>query len=797
MTSSSCECCIMGGHCDNDVTVIKGGELGIFVPNNLINEFKVLTPEQIKTTRPIDYIIERLTELNSNTAPDPSSENSGRLLIIKAKTGSGKTLGIPPEIYLKMNKSIIVGVPQQKIAMDAPRSVVSIFPSIKPEDVGFMTGGSGGLLSGKIDYVTTMILQLQLIELIKKFEENPFTILRDVFKYDVILLDEIHNKNAETEVTLTIIKKVHMLLKERAPLTILASATFDFAEFTPYYGITINEMPKYCISIAGSSSTQKITFLPKPADNWIEAAVNIVIKICVDIQPNVDPVTNPGDIVIFIPTTSSAEKIQKKIDAWAIQNKEPVTAIIATSAKINTEGTMENKLIKLSAGDRLTTKHRGKAINRLVVIGTNSIETGVTLPCAKYLIDCGFHFSVTFHPHIGCSIQLLSPVSRGAAIQRMGRVGRLFEGHVFPLYTESFFNSLDYNDKSFIYTSDFCKPALTLLYTNVDMSTLINAPNKEIIAYCFDKLYYLGLIDSNNNITKTGEIVVKIPTMEIESIMMILAGYCYKVALSDLINMAAAIEEVSMETVFGIDDQFISALMLFERMLFPEELARYDHKYGYTELLINMPTISRIMTKRADYIKSFIRSQISVTSMKSEVKSKLFEMDETNPERIDYIRRLKLCIYAGYKYNLLMRDLDTSILTYRNLRGYEINAPKNIYISADLNKYKYMGYSEDNYPQQLICRSMVYRNDKGSFVLSANTISVVDGYYTVATTKLPEFTMNCPPGAITAETDAIVAAMQFSRLSPSELAPFACDEQCENNYLIVKETAPAPPYHKK
>lgn len=789
MTSSSCECCIMGGHCDNN---IQGGIAGIYVTNNLIDEFGVLTPEQIKTTRPIDYIIKRLTELNlaANSNQDPASENSGRLLIVKAKTGAGKTVILPPEVYIQMNKTILVGVPRLKIAAATPASVASAFPQLKREEVGYMTS-QGGALSGKIDYVTTMILQLKLIEVIKKCEENPNANPRDIFGYDVIMLDEIHSRDTDTEMTLTIIKKAHTLLKHRAPLTILTSATFNFSDFAPYYGITPADMPKYCISISGSSSTQKIHFLTKPAANWIEAAIDTVIKICTDIQPNADPINNPGDIIIFIPTTSSGEKIQRKIDAWINKGKHSIIAILASSDKINKEGTFENRIINMTPEDRRINKD--KRFSRLVIIGTDAIETGVTLPCAKYLIESGFKNSVTTHPHIGCDIQLLAPVSRGSAIQRMGRVGRVFEGHVYPLYTEDFYNNkLEYSDKSFIYTSDFAKPALILLYTNSDMYSLINPPNKEIVAYCFDKLYYLGLLTSDNKITKLGEIVVKIPIISIESILMILAGYKYKIALNDLINMAAAIEEISMETTFGIDDQFISSLMLFERMLFPEELAKYDYKYGYTELTVNMSTINKIMMKRADYIKSFIHTRISITSIKSEVKSKLFEMDETNPERVDYIRRLKLCIYTGYKYNLLMRDLDTSILTYRNLRGYEVHAPKNIYVASDLNKYKYMGYSEDNYPQHLLCRSMIYRSDKGSFFLGTNTISVVDGYYTVATTKLPEFTMNCPPDSISLETDAIVAAMQFSRLSPSELAPFACDEQCENNYLIVKETTPEP-----
>ena len=787
--SPKCECCIMGGHCDNALP-ISGGAMGIYVPNNLVDEFGVLTPEEIKTIKPIDYIIDRLTALNSSTNSDhdPASENSGKLLIIKAKTGAGKTIAIPPEVYLRLNKTILVGVPLQKIATGSPGGVLHFFPQLKKEDVGYMISQSANI-SNKIDYVTTMILQLKLIEVIKKCEENPNTNPRDVFGYDVIMLDEIHNKNPDTEMTLTIIKRVHALLKHRAPLTILASATFDFADFAPYYGIAPAEMSKYCISVSGSSSSQKMHFLPKPAANWIEAAVETVIKICTDIQPTADPVSDPGDIVIFIPTTSTGEKIQRKVEAWITKKNSPTVAILASSAKINKEGTFEHRIINLTPEERRTAKIKGKLISRLVIIGTDVIETGVTLPSAKYLIECGFRNSVTFHPHIGCEIQLLSPVSRGSAIQRMGRVGRVFEGHVYPLYTEDFFNTkLEYSDKSFIYTSDFSKPALTLLYTNSDMYSLINPPNKEIVAYCFDKLFYLGLIDSNNKITQLGEIATKIPIISVESIVMILAGYIHNIALNDLINMAAAIETLNMETVFGIDDQFISALMLFERMLFPELLATHDHKYGYTELNVNMGAIGEIMKLRGDFIKSFINARISITSNKSEVKSKLFDMDETNPERVDYIRRLKLCIYAGYKYNLLTRDLDSSILTYRNLRGYQVTAPKNIYTAAELNKYKYMGYSEDNYPQHLLCRSMIYRADKGRFILGTNGISVVDGYYSIAaSTKLPEFTMNCPAGAINAETSALVEAMSFARLAPRELAPFACDEHCENNYLIVKD----------
>ena len=124
-----------------------------------------------------------------------------------------------------------------------------------------------------------------------------------------------------------------------------------------------------------------------------------------------------------------------------------------------------------------------------IILSTPAIETGKTISTLYVVIDTGLQFAQIFKPLTFKQNEFyghLLPISKNAAIQRNGRVGREAEGLAFAYYTKSTFDKMDLNQLpeninlisvagiyidnfkvySKYFTGDYVKDRLDLIYTN-------------------------------------------------------------------------------------------------------------------------------------------------------------------------------------------------------------------------------------------------------------------------------------------------------------------------------------------
>ena len=124
-----------------------------------------------------------------------------------------------------------------------------------------------------------------------------------------------------------------------------------------------------------------------------------------------------------------------------------------------------------------------------IILSTPAIETGKTISTLYVVIDTGLQFAQIFKPLSFKQNEFygqLQPISKNAAIQRNGRVGREAEGLAFAYYTKSVFDKMDLNQLpeninlisvagiyidnfkvySKYFTGDYVKDRLDLIYTN-------------------------------------------------------------------------------------------------------------------------------------------------------------------------------------------------------------------------------------------------------------------------------------------------------------------------------------------
>ena len=87
----------------------------------------------------------------------------------------------------------------------------------------------------------------------------------------------------------------------------------------------------------------------------------------------------------------------------------------------------------------------GGPYDRKVVVGTELIESSITINGAIFVIDNGYSLDSGYNPDRMEDYLKPDRVSKAAAIQRKGRVGRVAPGECYKLYTEEEYENLEPN----------------------------------------------------------------------------------------------------------------------------------------------------------------------------------------------------------------------------------------------------------------------------------------------------------------------------------------------------------------
>ena len=132
-----------------------------------------------------------------------------------------------------------------------------------------------------------------------------------------------------------------------------------------------------------------------------------------------DIISKAGDknILVFLPSFNSIKMFRRMLGYVYNTNKK------------NRASKLKYKEILISTKDTIsshqfdTSKYNIDAKD-IIILSTNVLETGVTLPFLDIVIDTGYQNSVTFQYNINIKyIDTNSLISKSSAKQRYGRVG--------------------------------------------------------------------------------------------------------------------------------------------------------------------------------------------------------------------------------------------------------------------------------------------------------------------------------------------------------------------------------------
>ncbi|KAI8645378.1 P-loop containing nucleoside triphosphate hydrolase protein [Parasitella parasitica] len=410
------------------------------------------------------------------------------ILVIIGETGSGKTTQIPQYILEELPEFKKIGVTQ-------PRRIAAITVAKRvSEEQGSRLGS---LVGYNIRFDDRTSADTRLVYMTDGILLREATLDPCLNKYNVIVIDEAHERTLETDVLFGLLKQTH---RQRPDLKILImSATLDVAKFSDFFDeCPIFEIPgrTYPVQVVYSVDAPKLATLKSAfVDRAVETAWTIHTQ-----QPE-------GDILVFL---TGQQDIERACKMFAQKDAD---CDYRRQVKFydNGHGVSHAAVYPLFASletfDQKAVFELPRQGERKIVFATNVAQTSVTIPGICYVVDSGFVKEKSFDPNTGMDALLVTEISQAAAIQRAGRAGRTGPGKAYRLYSQESFERMEPNTIPEIQRSSLLGTVLALKTMNiVDVISFdfIDPPEETLVRNALKHLYLLGAIDEEGKITKLG-----------------------------------------------------------------------------------------------------------------------------------------------------------------------------------------------------------------------------------------------------------------------------------------------------
>jgi len=412
-----------------------------------------------------------------------------RVIVLCGETGSGKTTQVPQFLFEAgygcketpdMDKRGMVAITQ-------PRRVAAVSMARRVRDELGCNDVNKELFGRSVGYQ----IRHEAFSISKatrlKFMTDGILLqeIREDFllkKYSVIILDEAHERNLNTDVLLGLLSRI-VVLRDRMiedpvfsdvfPLRIIImSATLRVSDFVEnprlFQGLERPvlkvEARQYPIVNHFSRRTEMT--------NYLGAAFK---KVCA-----IHRRLPPGGVLVFLTGQREIEWLVKTLqDKFCKASNKPEVSekhaeysdlsssdeedeedrdrdIVKSLArdrirlargvigKKNFEG--ENPVHVLPLFSRLSTQKQLEVFkdvpkdHRLIVVATNIAETSITIPGIRFVVDSGREKRKVFDQVSGTSRFEIGWISKASADQRKGRAGRTGPGHCYRLYSSAVFN---------------------------------------------------------------------------------------------------------------------------------------------------------------------------------------------------------------------------------------------------------------------------------------------------------------------------------------------------------------------
>ena len=257
----------------------------------------------------------------------------------------------------------------------------------------------------------------------------------------------------------------------------MTSATLQLDKFDKYFNIPLNNH----YVVAGKTYNKVIIY----EENDVLNVTNRIVEILTNI---IKTDKLKYDILIFISSGKEIDDMKKNEHINKLKHIDRDIEIIGISREYITTNDPDYNLYVINNENRdLDTR------KRQIIFGTNAAETGITIHNLKYIINIGFELKKEYIPYLNGYVLYKNPISLSSEKQRIGRVGRKFDGIAYNLYTEKTKEKLNKHRSPSLITNNFT----IQLLNNFNKIKYIEEIPIELIYNAVFNLYVLGYLCLN------------------------------------------------------------------------------------------------------------------------------------------------------------------------------------------------------------------------------------------------------------------------------------------------------------
>jgi HrpA-like RNA helicase len=438
-----------------------------------------------------------------------------QVVVVESPTGSGKTTQLPIILHEAGYASKgFIGVTQ-------PRRIATL--SVSDFIARQLEVKVGGVVGYKMRFedrtgADTKIKIMTDGILLQEMKLDPY-----MSKYQVIMVDEAHERSLNIDFILGLLKQV---LETRPEFkVIVSSATINAQIFSEYFGecpIVKIETQTYPVTLIydpvidaqeleqakdksreesrnGNRKSGRKPVSSSPLRYSDEALYDKILSI---IQRSLASRAEgeEGDILVFLPGEKTIKECALRLYQSAMAEAIQIVPLYARLGKD------EQEKVFYPAPP-------GKS---KVVIATNIAETSVTIDGITVVIDSGLAKLNYYNPRSFTASLIETPISKASCNQRKGRAGRTRPGTCYRLYPRKDFENRPLFTTEEIYRTDLSEVVLRMAelgISNFEEFDFISKPPKSGIAGAIDILNLLDALAEDRRLSKTGELMCAFPLL--------------------------------------------------------------------------------------------------------------------------------------------------------------------------------------------------------------------------------------------------------------------------------------------
>ncbi|MDB5778632.1 MAG: hprA [Polaromonas sp.] len=413
-----------------------------------------------------------------------------QVVIVCGETGSGKTTQLP-KIALALGRGKLNAPPGQGrlIGHTQPRRIAA--SSVAKRIAEELKTPLGEVVGYKVRFQDRLSrdASVKLMTdgiLLAETQTDPL-----LKAYDTIIIDEAHERSLNIDFLLGYLRQI---LPRRPDLKIVVtSATIDADRFAQHFASAKGPAPILYVSGRMFPVEQRW----RPFEETRDYDMSNAIADAVDElwQGNA-----AGDILVFLPgereIREAADHLRKHLTHNVMTRNAEVLPLFARLSQ--------------PEQDRIFDSHGG----RRIVLATNVAETSLTVPGIRYVIDTGTARVKRYSFRSKVEQLLVEPVSQSSANQRAGRCGRVADGICIRLYDEKDFAGRPRFTDPEILRSSLAGVILRMKSLRLGMVEdfpFLERPQGRAIADGYQLLNELGAVDDDNELTRLGQELARLP----------------------------------------------------------------------------------------------------------------------------------------------------------------------------------------------------------------------------------------------------------------------------------------------